>query len=207
MPHLASYVAAASSWYRVLTSRISSAVAGAAMPAGESTARRALTSRAMLVRSDRSALPPGPPWPTLVQTLAWMTRPKPFLRRARERYGDMFTVQLRSGENFVMLADPDVVKEVFTGDPEIFRAGEGNRVLLPLLGKHSVLLLDGKQHLRQRKLLLPAVPRRAHAALPRDHGRGDRARGRDVDAGRAGRSSRAACRRSRSRSSCARSSA
>jgi cytochrome P450 len=109
----------------------------------------------MLVRTDRSELPPGPPWPSLVQTLAWITRPKPFLRRARERYGDMFTVQLRSGENFVMVSDPDVVKEVFTGDPEIFRAGEGNRVLLPLLGKHSVLLLDGKQHLRQRKLLLP----------------------------------------------------
>ena len=109
----------------------------------------------MLVRTDRSALPAGPPWPTLVQTLAWMTRPKPFLRRCRDRYGDMFTVQLRSGENFVMLADPDVVKEVFTGSPEIFRAGEGNRVLLPVLGRHSVLLLDGKQHLRQRKLLLP----------------------------------------------------
>jgi cytochrome P450 len=109
----------------------------------------------MLVRTDRSALPPGPPWPTLVQTLAWMTRPKPFLRRARERYGDVFTVQLRSGENFVIISDPDVVKEVFTGDPEIFRAGEGNRVLLPVLGKHSVLLLDGRQHLRQRKLLLP----------------------------------------------------
>ena len=109
----------------------------------------------MLVRADRSALPPGPPWPTLVQTVAWMTRPKPFLRRARERHGDMFTVTLRSGENFVMVADPGVVKEVFTGDPEIFRAGEGNRVLLPLLGKHSVLLLDGRQHLRQRRLLLP----------------------------------------------------
>ena len=117
--------------------------------------RGALTSEGMLVRTDRSALPPGPPWPTLVQTLAWMARPKPFMRRARERYGDMFTVQLRSGENFVIVSDPDVVKEVFTGDPEIFRAGEGNRVLLPVLGKHSVLLLDGKQHLRQRKLLLP----------------------------------------------------
>jgi cytochrome P450 len=117
--------------------------------------RGALTSSGMLVRDDRSALPPGPPWPSLVQTLAWTTRPKPFLRRARDRFGDMFTVTLRSGENFVMVSDPDVVKEVFTGDPEVFRAGEGNRVLLPVLGKHSVLLLDGKQHLRQRRLLLP----------------------------------------------------
>jgi cytochrome P450 len=109
----------------------------------------------MLVRSPDGSLPPGPPWPVAVQTLGWMTRPKPMLRRARARYGDMFTVSLRSGENFVIVSDPDVVKEVFTGDPAIFRAGEGNRVLLPLLGRHSVLLLDGRDHLRQRRLLLP----------------------------------------------------
>ena len=101
------------------------------------------------------AMPPGPPWPTAVQTLAWVTRPKPFLQRAHAKYGDVFTVKLRSGENFAILAHPDLVKEVFTGDPEVFRAGEGNRVLQPLLGRHSVLLLDGREHLRQRKLLLP----------------------------------------------------
>jgi cytochrome P450 family 135 len=72
-----------------------------------------------------------------------------------ERYGDVFTIKLRSGENFVILAHPDAVKEVFTGDPDVLRAGEGNRVLLPVLGQHSVLLLDGRQHMRQRKLLLP----------------------------------------------------
>src|SRR3712207_9572062 len=102
-----------------------------------------------------AALPPGPPWPTNVQTLAWITRPKPFLRRAHARYGDVFTVRLLSGERFVMFAHPDAVKEVLTGDPEVFRAGEGNRILLPLLGRHSVLLLDGPAHLRERRLLLP----------------------------------------------------
>jgi cytochrome P450 family 135 len=100
-------------------------------------------------------MPPGPQWPTTVQTLAWVTRPKPFLQRAHKRYGDVFTVNLRSGEHFVMLAHPDAVKEVFTGDPEILRAGEGNRVLLPLLGRNSLLLLDGHEHLRERKMLLP----------------------------------------------------
>jgi cytochrome P450 family 135 len=110
----------------------------------------------MPVRDPLSAaLPPGPSWPTAVQTVAWMARPKPFLRRTRDRYGDVFTVRLRSGENFVMVADPEAIKDVFTGDPEVFRAGEGNRVLLPLLGRHSVLLLDGREHLRQRRLLLP----------------------------------------------------
>lgn len=98
---------------------------------------------------------PGPSWPTPVQTLAWVTRPKPFLRRAHEKYGDVFRVSLRSGENFAILAHPDLVKEVFTGSPDVLRAGEGNRILQPLLGRHSVLLLDGPDHLRQRRLLLP----------------------------------------------------
>src|SRR5690606_16621983 len=55
----------------------------------------------------------------------------------------------------VFLTDPAHVKQVFTGDPKVFHAGEGNSILLPLLGEHSVLLLDEAPHLRQRKLLLP----------------------------------------------------
>jgi len=44
---------------------------------------------------------------------------------------------------------------VFTGDPRIYHAGEGNRVLLPVPGEHSLLLLDERPHMEQRKLLLP----------------------------------------------------
>ena len=83
-----------------------------------------------------------------------MTRPKPFLRRAHRTYGDVFTMRFY-GDDFVVLAHPDAVKEVFTGDPELLRAGEGNKILLPVLGNNSVLLLDGARHLRQRKLMLP----------------------------------------------------
>jgi cytochrome P450 len=91
-----------------------------------------------------------------VQTLAWITRPKPFLRRAHARYGDVFTVRLLSGENFVLFAHPDAVKEVLTGEPEVFRAGEGNRALLPVVGKGSLLMLDGAEHLHARRLMLPS---------------------------------------------------
>ncbi len=99
--------------------------------------------------------PPGPPWPVSVQTLAWIARPKPFLRRAHARFGDVFSLSLRSGENFVLLAHPDAVKEVFTGDPEVFRAGEGNRALLSIVGPASIFELDGAEHLRTRRLMLP----------------------------------------------------
>jgi cytochrome P450 len=78
-----------------------------------------------------------------------------FLHDCRERYGDMFTVKIAQEDTWVMLSDPDHVKQVFTGDPNVFHAGEANTILLPLVGDHSVLLLDDDAHMRQRKLLLP----------------------------------------------------
>ena len=47
------------------------------------------------------------------------------------------------------------MKQVFTGDPRVYHAGEGNRILEPFLGSNSVLVLDEKPHIAQRKLLLP----------------------------------------------------
>jgi cytochrome P450 len=55
----------------------------------------------------------------------------------------------------VVTADPAAVEKVFKGDPNLLHAGEGNVVLAPILGPRSVLLLDGPEHLRQRRLLLP----------------------------------------------------
>ena len=72
-----------------------------------------------------------------------------------ERYGDMFTFQIAYEGTWVMLADPEAVKQVFTGDPRVFHAGEGNQILAPVLGRNSVLVLDEKPHMSQRKLLLP----------------------------------------------------
>jgi cytochrome P450 family 135 len=54
-----------------------------------------------------------------------------------------------------MVSHPDVVKEVFNGPPEVLHAGEGNRILLPVVGANSVLLLDDDAHRQQRRLLMP----------------------------------------------------
>ena len=56
---------------------------------------------------------------------------------------------------WVVVSDPELVKQVFTGDPKVFHAGEGNDILRPLLGEHSLLTLDEAPHMSQRKLLLP----------------------------------------------------
>jgi cytochrome P450 len=102
------------------------------------------------------ALPPGPRLPAAIQMGEWIVRPIPFLERCKRRYGDFFTVRFLFG-SVVFVANPEIIKEVFKGDPDTFHAGEGNATPLePLVGQHSVLLLDGPEHLRQRKLMLPS---------------------------------------------------
>ncbi|HEX8103392.1 MAG TPA: cytochrome P450, partial [Solirubrobacteraceae bacterium] len=93
--------------------------------------------------------------PRPVQTLAWMKRPGPFLERCRRRYGDTFTLRIAYEGHWVMLTDPEAIREVFTGDPRVLHAGEANTLLRPILGPSSVLLLDDDAHLSQRKLMLP----------------------------------------------------
>lgn len=103
-----------------------------------------------------SALPPGSRLPSIVQMLEWVLRPIPFLERNTKRYGDCFTVRFVMG-NVVFIANPELIKQVFTGDPDVLHAGEGNATPLePLVGQHSVLVLDGPEHMRQRKLMLPS---------------------------------------------------
>ena len=102
-----------------------------------------------------ATLPPGPKLPAILQLLHWIRRPIPFMEECARRYGDCFTIRLLVAPTTVFFSDPDAVKEIFTGNTEQLRAGEANVVLKPLLGQHSLLLLDGARHLRERRLLMP----------------------------------------------------
>jgi cytochrome P450 len=101
-------------------------------------------------------LPPGPRTPSLLQTIGWWSRPTAYLERCRARYGGRFTIHLLGQSPFVILSDPQEIKQVFTAPPEVLHPGEGARILEPVIGANSVILLDEGAHLRQRKLLLPA---------------------------------------------------
>jgi cytochrome P450 len=101
-------------------------------------------------------LPPGPRSPGVVQTLTWMYRPIPFIERARKRYGTMFTIKLGPRRNTVIIADPEIARTVVTGPPDVFRAGDANGILRPVVGPNSLLVLDGDEHMRHRRILLPA---------------------------------------------------
>ena len=100
-------------------------------------------------------MPPGPRLPRWLQTLAFIFVPVRFIEACRRRYGDLVTLRTLMDPGFVMVFDPELVKQVFRGPPDRLRAGEANAVLGPVVGERSVLLLDGSEHMRQRRLLLP----------------------------------------------------
>jgi cytochrome P450 len=102
-----------------------------------------------------AALPAGPRAPRAVQMAAWLARPLWFAQQCRARYGDTFTVKIEE-RPWVMLADPAAIREVFTASADLMHAGDANEILRPMLGPSSVLLLDGAEHMHQRKLMLPA---------------------------------------------------
>ncbi|MEP6953464.1 MAG: cytochrome P450 [Solirubrobacteraceae bacterium] len=103
-----------------------------------------------------ASLPPGPRSPAALHTLAWWTRAIPFFERARARFGIRWTMKLLGTPPFVQLSDPDEIKEVFQAAPDVLHPGEGARLLEPVVGKNSLILLDEDAHLRQRRLMLPA---------------------------------------------------
>jgi cytochrome P450 len=104
----------------------------------------------------QAKLPPGPSAPVTLQTIGWWTRPTSYLERLRDRYGPRFTMRLLGQPPFVVLSDPEDLRELFTAPPDVLHPGEGARLLEPVVGANSVILLDEAPHLEQRRLLLPA---------------------------------------------------
>ena len=92
----------------------------------------------------------------MIQGLGFWTRPLAFLERARARYGKRFTIRLPFAPPFVFITNPDEIKQVYTAPADVLHPGEGARVLEPVVGANSVILLDGASHMEQRKLMLPA---------------------------------------------------
>jgi cytochrome P450 len=104
----------------------------------------------------RSEAPPGSRAPSLLQAANYARDPLGFLVKLQHRYGDIFSLKFPFFGRLYYVADPALVKALFTGSPEQFHAGEANATVLePALGPNSVLTLDDAAHMQQRKLLLP----------------------------------------------------
>lgn len=106
---------------------------------------------------SRTALPPGPRAPALVQTLRSYLGARRGFPAHQRRHGSTFSVRLLPGpQTYVMFVDPSDIKEIFAGDPHEFSGAGGNEVLRAAMGDRSVMLNDGDEHRRMRDYLRPA---------------------------------------------------
>jgi cytochrome P450 len=92
-----------------------------------------------------------------MQLVRWIRAPFRALDDYASRFGDSFALRMPFMPSpIVIVSNPAAVKDVFALGPDDGHAGKANMVLRPLLGAHSLLVLDGAEHLRQRKMILPA---------------------------------------------------
>jgi cytochrome P450 len=99
-------------------------------------------------------LPPGPRLPKALAGLYLLRNPGMAMRRFGRRYGDAFSVDLPVLGRSVVVSSPELVKQMFTASPDVLVFGESSP-LGAVLGPGSLFSLDGKEHLRERRLLLP----------------------------------------------------
>jgi cytochrome P450 len=107
--------------------------------------------------SPAHVLPPGPRSPAWWQLVRFAGDPLRLLDECHRRYGDAFTLDVAGNGRFVMLSDPEAVRGVFRGDPEVLHSGEANELFTATVGRNSVLVLDGAPHARQRRVLVPPL--------------------------------------------------
>jgi len=107
-------------------------------------------------RFTERGLPPGPTSAPAAQTLQWIARPYDYVRECSAEFGDVFTLDFGSQGTYVVFSHPDALRAIFAAPSDVLHVGPGNAVLEPLVGSKSLLLLEERQHTRERRLLLPS---------------------------------------------------
>jgi len=110
-------------------------------------------------QTPRPRLRAGSELPVMRGSVLWHTLrftfdPDGFFWSAHRRYGDIFKLRIL-GQEWVAIAHPEAVKEVFSHGPGELNSGEANEALSPVLGTRNLLLLDGEEHLHRRRIVLP----------------------------------------------------
>jgi cytochrome P450 family 135 len=103
-----------------------------------------------------TTLPPGPDASPLVQTIAYHRDPLGVLRRARARFGPVFTLRFVWKDPLVFVTDPAAVPGLLDSDPHAAHAGEARRGILPQASPRSPFGADAAQHHATRGRMEPA---------------------------------------------------
>ncbi|MEU8900638.1 cytochrome P450 [Nocardia sp. NPDC048505] len=112
-------------------------------------------------RGTLLAAPPGPWLPAVVQSVVFTWWRHRWAASLRAKFGDVVSVDVYPWRKVVLLYDPKHIAAMFAAPPAKFSAGEGNRVMAPVMGHKSVFMVDGDEHKRLRKLMAPLFGRNA----------------------------------------------
>lgn len=104
---------------------------------------------------DTVRLPPGPSLPRAVQGAGFIASRRRMFRALSRRYGRVFTVNVPLFGRAVVVSDPALVRQLFLASTDLVGNIEPN--LGRVLGPGSFFNLDGDEHKRQRKLLVPPL--------------------------------------------------
>ena len=100
-----------------------------------------------------------PKTPAPIQMLQWVLNPTEYANTNFQRFGDCYQAAVlpMNPEPLIFLNHPEAIQYLLTKDSSdvLTAPGEANALAEPLLGKNSVILASGKQHRRQRQLLMP----------------------------------------------------
>ncbi|MGB5770468.1 MAG: cytochrome P450 [Crocosphaera sp.] len=96
--------------------------------------------------------------PDFLQKLQWILNPTGYLESNHSRYPDLFRAKgIGFGDNVILTSNPEIVQYVLTHDRQQFTApSEFNKLLRPLLGDYSVIMIDGDRHRQRRQLVMPS---------------------------------------------------
>lgn len=97
--------------------------------------------------------------PALLQRLQWIAQPDKYMNGAVEQvsdFPDLFTAEIAPGDGYIFINHPAAMRQMMTSDRAKYFAGSrDNGIMQPLVGDHSLLLIEGEPHKKRRKLLLP----------------------------------------------------
>lgn len=96
--------------------------------------------------------------PVIWQKIQWILDPVSYLMNASQQHLEIFTGEISGfGDHIVFVSNPTAIQQILTNDRQLFYAnGELNSILTPIVGYSSLLSLDGENHKRERKLLMPS---------------------------------------------------
>lgn len=90
--------------------------------------------------------------------LQWVLNPVQYLQQAQASCPDIFDAKgIGFGERMIIVSEPQAIQKILTSDRKQFSVpGDLNRILVPLLGENSMILLSGNPHRQRRQLVMPA---------------------------------------------------